>query len=363
MRFVLVLFIGLILSANLHSQSLLQFNLTELKAEQKKSLETEDFERAAKIQKEIQIFQKLDSLKSQFNSQLKLYLEQEDYAKSASIKTKIEKCDRLFIIPNEIKKALNDNNYQQAQVITSEVHTLRFELLGIPYNDINKSVPAVNPIIPPEKTNVTTVEPNPSKSKKHRFTFYSGLMITLPRVIIDDTLTPFTGFKSRAAAGVSFGLPIGQTGFRLIAGSDVKSFRTVITDDKYPGLIVGQEISRSWQFAYHFGIDYSIVVNNVTISPGVIMDKGVAFEGDYSNSSIASSAPINYYGPNVIGDPGLNYERNNVQPQITIQYNKRNVGVYAKYRHGTSILNPEPDVSKSRFYLSCLELGITIKRK
>ena len=363
MRSLLALLIGLILSANLHSQSLLQFNLTELKAEQKKSLETEDFERAAKIQKEIQIFQKLDSLKSQFNSQLKVYLEQEDYAKSASVKTKIEKCDRLLSIPNEIKKALNENNYPQAQVITSEVHTLRFELLGIPHNDINKSVPAVNPVIPAEKTNVTTVEPNPSKSKKHRFTFYSGLMITLPRVIIDDTLTPFTGFKSRAAAGVSFGLPIGQTGFRLIAGSDVKSYRTVITDDKYPGLIVGQEISRSWQFAYHFGIDYSIVVNDVTISPGVIIDKGVAFEGDFSNSSITSSKPINYYGPTIIGDPGLNYERKNVQPQITIQYNKRNVGVYAKYRHGTSILNPEPDVSKSRFYLSCLELGITIKRK
>jgi protein-arginine kinase activator protein McsA len=363
MRSVLLLFISLILCTKAHSQSLLQYNVTELKTEQKKSLETEDFERAAKIQKEIQIFQKLDSLKSKFNSQLKAYLEQEDYAKSASVKTKIEKCDRLFNIPNDLKIALNENNYQQAQVITSEVHTLRFELLGIPHAEVNKSVPAVNPEILPENKNVTTVDPNPSKQKKHRFTFYSGLMITLPRVIIDDTLTPFTGFKSRAAAGVSFGLPIGQTGFRIIAGSDVKSYRTVITDDKYPGLIIGQEISKSWQFAYHFGIDYSIVINDVTISPGVIMDKGVAYQGDLSNSSITSSEPINYYGPNIIGEPGLNYEKNNVQPQVTIQYNKKNVGVYAKYRHGTSILNPEPDVSKSRFYLSCLELGITIKRK
>jgi hypothetical protein len=248
---------------------------------------------------------------------------------------------------------------------------LRYDILDITNPEVRNQTQAKITEAPLQEkttlsTSVSTSDSPPVKprdSRKHKFSFYTGLMITLPKVIIDDTLETFTGFKSRAAAGVSFAIPIGQTGFKILGGSDVKSFRTVITDDKYPGLIIGQEISKSWQFAYHFGIAYSIVVNDVTISPGVILDKGVAFEGDFSNSSITSSKPINYYGPNIIGEPGLNYERNNVQPQITIQYNKKNVGVYAKYRHGTSVLNPEPDVSKSRFYLSCLELGISIGRK
>jgi hypothetical protein len=367
MRSLFLAFALLLASSPLIAQSLLELNQSELNIELKKSLDKEDYDRATKIQKELRIHRSLDSLKNELNIGLKEYLGQENYLKSAEVQSKIEKCVRLENLPKEIKKALEQSNFQQAQSLVSETHTLRFDLLGIPNPNVkNTTEVKITEVNKQENTPTSTPSESSVKasgSRKHKFCFYTGLMITLPKVIIDDTLEAFTGFKSRAAAGISFAIPLGQTGLRILAGSDVKSFRTVITNDKYPGLIIGEEISKSWQFAYHFGIDYSIVVNNVIISPGVIIDKGVAFQGDFSNSSITSSKPINYYGPNIIGEPGLNYEKTNVQPQITIQYNKKNVGVYAKYRHGTSILNPEPDVSKSRFYLSCLELGITIKRK
>lgn len=361
----LLLALALILAVSpLYAQSLLEMNQSELNIELKKSLDKEDYDRATKIQKEIRIHQSIDSLKSELNIRLKEYLVQENYLKSAEVQSKIDKCVRLQNLPKEIKKTLEQSNFQQAQSFVSETHTLRFELLGIPNPDVKNSPQVkIAEVNKQENTPISTPTEPPVKasgSKKHKFCFYTGLMITLPKVIIDDTLEAFTGFKSRAAAGVSFAIPLGQTGFRILAGSDVKSFRTVITDDKYPGLVIGEELSRSWQFAYHFGIDYSFVLNEIRVSPGVIIDKGVAFEGETSG---LYAGPINYYGPNVIGDPGLNYNRTNVQPQLTVQYNKGKVGLYAKYRLGTSILNPEPDVSKSRFYLSCLELGITLGRK
>lgn len=339
-----------------HSQNLTLEPTNKLIELKKNAVSASNYELAAKIKKEIELRNKIDSISKENEAQLGNAIAAENYKQAALLKSKKEQLTTFNEIPNKLKKALEDNDFKRADDLSKERQQLISILVDGKIPEQQAQATNSEKSIP-NNTN-TAVNSNPKSTSKLGIEqkpleyFCVGFNATMIRFSSTTTGPKTYRYPTMFGLSISTGTFIKKSEkLKLVVGIDIKGFKAVANEATFL-YDAGQKIASYVFSGYQIGMEYKLGNEKIEFYPGALLDLGITGTQKFMSS-----------GNEVAIYKEQAFKRLNGQITAGIVYKTPKFSIYTKYRLGILNIEGKWNSGNQKTYLSNLEIGAYIPVK
>lgn len=340
------------------SQNLILEPTTKLIELKKNAVAANNYESAAKIKKEIDLRNKIDSIARSIDVQIKNAVASENYNLASELKKKQELITNFNAIPTQLKKALDEANFLQADELTKERQRIGLFLTeGKPME--KEEIPQETNTAIVTKT-IETSTPASTSSKPSKITqkpmeyFCVGFNAAMIRWSDDITGPKAYRYPPMFGISISTGTFIKNSkNLKLVIGLDIKGFSAVANED-VGFYTAGQKVATYVFSGYQIGLEYKLGKEKIQFYPGAMLDLGISG----TQTFMSSGSEVSVYKEKA-------FKRLNGQLTGAVIYKLSKFSLYSKFRLGVLNVEGKWNANNQKTYISNFEIGayIPVKEK
>jgi hypothetical protein len=329
--------------------------LIELK---KNAVSASNYELAAKIKKEIDLRNKVDSIARATDLQIKNAVASENYNLASELKKKQELIANFNTIPTKLKKALDEANFLEADEFTKERQRIGLFLTeGKPMQP--DELPKENTTSTTTKTdenNTTTPSSSATSKIAQKPMEYFCVAFNAPMIRWSDDISGPKAYRYPPMFGfsISTGTFIKNSkNLKLVVGLDVKGFSAVANED-IGFYSAGEKVATYVFSGFQFGLEYKLGNEKIQFYPGAMLDLGVSG----TQTFLSSGNEVSIYKEKA-------FKRLNGQLTGAVFYKLSKFSLYSKFRLGVLNVEGKWNANNQKTYISNFEIGayIPVKEK
>jgi hypothetical protein len=335
------------------SQNLILETTPKLIELKKNAVAANNYESAAKIKKEIDLRNKVDSIARATDLQIKNAVASENYNLASELKKKQELIAKFNTIPTKLKKALDEANFLEADEFTKERQRIGLFLTeGKPMQP--EELPKENTTSTATKTdenNTTTPSSSATSKIAQKPMEYFCVAFNAAMIRWSDDISGPKAYRYPPMFGfsISTGTFIKNSkNLKLVVGLDVKGFSAVANED-IGFYSAGEKVATYVFSGFQIGLEYKLGNEKIQFYPGAMLDLGVSG----TQTFLSSGNEVSIYKEEA-------YKRLNGQLTTAVIYKLPKFSLYSKFRLGVLNVEGKWNTNNQKTYISNLEIGAYI---